>query len=156
MIKLFKRIEGSLHYHEAWVSDGMVIEHWGRVGDRGAQREHRHVHGRAESAVCQDILREARNSGFAPIDESELATVLIEYVVDGMGTSQHLDKRHALQEYIDEILGWTGLGHCDGGSIGSGTMEVCCLVVDVEVAMRTIEVELKGTSFENYSRIFEE
>jgi hypothetical protein len=40
MIKLYKRIEGILHYHEAWLTDGVITEHWGRVGERGASGEH--------------------------------------------------------------------------------------------------------------------
>ncbi|WP_244951636.1 hypothetical protein [Pseudoalteromonas luteoviolacea] len=57
---------------------------------------------------------------------------------------------------MNETLGWTGLGHCDGGSIGSGTMEVCNYVVDFKVAKTVIENDLKGTEFENYTRIYDE
>jgi hypothetical protein len=42
----------------------------------------------------------------------------IEYIIDGFGTEQDLDKRHKLEERMDEVLGWTGPGHTDGGSIG--------------------------------------
>lgn len=72
------------------------------------------------------------------------------------GTPEDVDKRYELQERMDETLGWTGLGHCDGGSIGSGSMEVCCFVVDFEVAKRVIAEDLKGTEFEDYSRIYDE
>lgn len=54
------------------------------------------------------------------------------------------------------MLGWTGLGHCDGGSIGSGTMEVCCFVVDFEIGRKVIAADLKGTKFDDYTRIFDE
>ncbi|EMK3326064.1 hypothetical protein V8035_004546, partial [Vibrio vulnificus] len=83
-------------------------------------------------------------------------TLLIEYEVDGLGTSDALDKRAKLQDRMNETLGWTGLGHCDGGSIGSGTMEVCNYVVDFEVAKIVIENDLKGTEFDNYTRIYDE
>ena len=73
-----------------------------------------------------------------------------------MGTPKDLEKRHALEERMNETLGWTGVGHCDGGSIGSGTMEVCCFVVDFDTAKRVIEEDLKGTKFADYSRIYEE
>jgi len=55
---------------------------------------------------------------------------------------------------MDEVLGWTGLGHTDGGSIGSGTMEVGCIVVDFDIAKKVVEENLKGSEFANYSRIF--
>ncbi|WP_346823269.1 hypothetical protein [Rapidithrix thailandica] len=46
---------------------------------------------------------------------------------------------------MDRTLGWTGLGHTDGGSIGSGIMEVGCIVVDFELAKKLIEQDLKDT-----------
>jgi len=41
MLKLYKRIDGVLHYHEAWRDAGTVTEHWGMVGEQGESREHR-------------------------------------------------------------------------------------------------------------------
>ena len=73
-----------------------------------------------------------------------------------MGTVTDLERRHAMEERMRELMGWTGLGTCDGGSIGSGTMEVCCFVVDFETAKRVIEHDLRGTEFEDYSRIYDE
>jgi hypothetical protein len=75
------------------------------------------------------------------------ATLLIEYAVDGMGTGEDIDKRHALEERMGETLGWTGLGACDGGSIGSGTMEVCCFVAEFDLAKRVIKADLAVTEF---------
>jgi hypothetical protein len=63
---------------------------------------------------------------------------------------------HELEDRMNETLGWTGLGNCDGGSIGSGTMEVCCFVVDFKIAKHVIEEDLKNTRFADYSRIYDE
>ena len=81
---------------------------------------------------------------------------MIEYAVEGMGTTEDLDKRHRLEERMNETLGWTGLGNCDGGSIGSGTMEVCCLVVDFIVAAKVVSADLAGTEFSNFTRVYKE
>jgi hypothetical protein len=107
-------------------------------------------------ANLKQVLKRAIAAGFEPIDPDDHAILLIEYAIKGMGTVKDLDKRHALEYRMNETLGWTGLGHCDGGSIGSGTMEVCCYVVDFETARRVVEKDLKGTKFANYSRIFDE
>jgi hypothetical protein len=42
MLKLYKRIEGVLQYHEAWTEEdnGVAVEHWGIVGDRGESKSH--------------------------------------------------------------------------------------------------------------------
>ena len=82
--------------------------------------------------------------------------LLIEYKIEGMGNSLDLDKRHELEDKMNETLGWTGLGMCDGGSIGSGTMEVCCFVVDFDTAKKIIETDLADTKFSDFTRIFKE
>ena len=94
--------------------------------------------------------------GYAPIDPEDHYTLLIEYSIVGMGTKEDVEKRHKLEERMNETLGWTGLGACDGGSIGSGTMEVCNFVVDFETAKQAIASDLKNTEFSNYTRIFDE
>ncbi|WP_426669329.1 hypothetical protein ACPPVU_24310 [Mucilaginibacter sp. McL0603] len=94
--------------------------------------------------------------GIGEIDIDDHYTLLIEFAVDGMGSPEDLEKRTRLQSKMNETLGWTGLGHCDGGSIGSGTMEVCCYVVDFDTAKKMIEQDLKSTEFSNYTRIYDE
>lgn len=81
---------------------------------------------------------------------------MIEYQIDGMGSEGDLSKRHQVEDRMNETLGWTGLGACDGGSIGSGTMEVCNFVVDFDVAKKVVEEDLAGTEFANYTRIYRE
>ena len=73
-----------------------------------------------------------------------------------MGTKSDVEKRHRLQDRMDETLGWSGLGHCDGGSIGSGTMEVCCFMVDFELAKSVIQADLEKSEFADYTRVYDE
>ncbi len=156
MQKLYKRIDGVLHYHEAWAARGKIVEHWGVAGERGEMTTHKRAKGSDEDAAIEEVLKGAIESGYVPVEEIGEFTLLIEYVVDGFGTKKDLKKRHALEVRMNETLGWTGLGHCDGGSIGSGTMEVCCYVADFEIAKCVIEADLAGTEFANFSRIYDE
>ncbi|HQU90865.1 MAG TPA: hypothetical protein PLK77_01135 [Pyrinomonadaceae bacterium] len=157
MLKLYKYTDDQLHYWETWEQDEKAaIIHWGVVGEKGQKETIRSgilspFHNKVQKLVDQKI-----EDGYRPIDDDELFTLLIEYAIEGMGTPEDLDKRHKLEDRMNETLGWTGLGHCDGGSIGSGTMEVCCFVVDFEIAKQVIEKDLAGTEFENYTRIFDE
>ena len=157
MLKLYKRLDNKILYWETWDKDektGMV--HWGIVGQRGEDKE---VKSSVFSDFRNDIQKEADkqiDSGFDEIEEEDLFTLLIEFNVEGMGTEEDLEKRTRLQDRMDEVLGWIGLGHCDGGSIGSGTMEVCCFVVDFDIAKKIIAEELKDTEFADYTRIFDE
>jgi hypothetical protein len=156
MQKLYKRVNGVLRYHEAWAHGGKIIEHWGVVGDRGESATHKRPKKVDEEAAVAEILKGAVANGYVPVEEIGESTLLIEYRVDGFGTPKDLEKRHAIEDRMNETLGWTGLGNCDGGSIGSGTMEVCCFVADFEVAKRVIESDLAGSQFGDFTRIYRE
>lgn len=156
MIKLYKRLpDGTLSYHEVWIDGRKIIEHWGRAGTRGETRIHE-MKSRSKPRELERILQGARQEGFAEIDPDEHCRLLVEYAIQDMGAVADLDKRHRLEERLNQMLGWTGLGMCDGGSIGSGSMEVCCFVVDFALAKSVIESDLQGTEFSNFSRICDE
>lgn len=157
MLKLYRSVNGGIDYWETWDNDeksGTV--HWGKLGERGSDKifvtdKSSDFHEKIQEEVTQRV-----EGGFNPIDDDELLTLLIEFKVEGMGSTADLEKRSRLEARMNETLGWVGLGHCDGGSIGSGSMEVCCLVVDFEIAKKVIEKDLAGTEFSNYTRIINE
>lgn len=155
IVKLYRRSDKGIEYHEAWDRDHVVFEHRGIVGDEGSTKAHVAA-GRDIDAFIDEILRPARNSGFATVDDDDHATLLIEFTVVGFDSDADLEKRYRLQERMNETLGWRGLGHCDGGSSGSDTMEVCCYVIDFEIAKRVIEADLLGTEFSDFTRIYRE
>ncbi|MES2061551.1 MAG: hypothetical protein V4456_06500 [Bacteroidota bacterium] len=157
MIKLYRRINNQLHYWETWDKDsGTGIVHWGIVGSKGESKEVKSGLFKSFRSKVQKEIIEKTNNDFREIDVDDHITLLIEYKIDGMGTPADLEKRTRLQNKMDSLLGWTGLGHCDGGSAGSGTMEVCCLVVDFDIAKNEIEQSLINSEFADYIRIYNE
>lgn len=154
MIKLYKGTTGGVLYHEAWAADCTITEHWGKLGELGDTRDHALSEADDESDALEAVLASARATGFAELDDDALQLLLVEYPIQGMGSVADLEKRHALEDRMNEVLGWVGLGQCEGGSIGYGTMEICCLVVDFELARHLIEADLAGSRFDDYSRIF--
>lgn len=157
MLKLYKQIDGELHYWETWDKyEKTGVMHWGKVGEQGNQNQAvSGIFSSFRKTVQKEIDKQLAD-GYRPIDEEHQYYLLIEYKIDGMGTEEDLDKRNRLQQRMDETLGWTGLGHCDGGSTGSGSMEICCMVVDFDIAKHVIENDLQGTEFAGYTRIFNE
>jgi len=155
MLKLYRLKDNQLWYWETWNKDEKTaIVHWGIVGEQGQNKE---VKGGLFSNFRKNVQKEIDEKlkeGYREFDQDKVSFLEIEYIIDGFGTEQDLEKRHRLEAKMDEVLGWTGLGHTDGGSIGSGTMEVGCMVVDFDTAKKVIEENLKGTEFGNYSRIF--
>lgn len=157
MLKLYKFSDARKEYWETWsTGNGFHAVHWGELGTRGESKTIKSSFFKKAETIIQKEVDGLVANGFRPIEQEEHATLFIEYLVDGMGTQEDIEKRHRLEALMNETLGWTGLGACDGGSIGSGSMEVCNFVVDFEVAKAVIEKELVGTEFSNYTRIFDE
>ena len=158
MLKLYKQMDGKLHYNEAWAEpeNGAIVEHWGVVGEKGETKNHPIASDSDEDEAIFSVLSGAVKNGFVPFDDDEMKILLVEYSVEGMGSETDIQKRQDLEGVLNESLGWTGLGHCDGGSIGSGTMEACCYVVDFEIAKNVLTKDLAGTRFSDYTRIYDE
>ena len=157
MLKLYKLIDNKKEYWETWDNDdGSHTVHWGELGTEGETKIIKSSFFKKAEDKIQKEIDSFIEDGYKPIDLDEHYTLLIEYSIDDMGTEKDVEKRHKLEDKMNETLGWTGLGACDGGSIGSGTMEVCNFVVDFEVAKKTIENALKGSEFSNYTRIYDE
>jgi len=148
MIKLFKRDSKGLHYHEAWATASGIVEHWGTCPDRGTTKEH-------VNTSLEDVLSTARKNGFVELDLEKLEWLIVEYNIEEIDINTALAKRHALEERLAETLGWTGLGECDGGSIGSGTMEVACVVADFNLAKQLILEDMQDTPFNDFTRIYQ-
>lgn len=157
MLKLYRLTPEKREYWETWDNGkGSHTVHWGVLGTRG---ESKTIKSTASAKAETEIQKEIDSlvaEGFRPIDPEAHFTLLIEYAIEEMGSRQDIDKRHRLEDRMNETLGWTGLGACDGGSIGSGTMEVCNFVVDFALAKEVIERDLADTEFANYTRIFDE
>lgn len=157
MLKLYNHNEtGQIEYHEAWVNGDEVTVHWGIVGEQGQSKAYLKSQSMSEDDALREALQEAVNNGFRPLDEGSWRFLIIEYQLGTWGEGSDLDKRHQIEDRMNETLGWCGLGHCDGGSIGSGTMEVCCVVADFQIAKRVIEEDLKDTEYDDFSRIYDE
>jgi hypothetical protein len=130
--------------------------HWGELGTIGESKIVKSTFFTNAEAQIQKEIDSLVPTGFLPIAPEDHAVLMIEYGIEGMGSESDLRKRHALEERMNETLGWSGLGACDGGSIGSGTMEVCNFVVDFDLARKVIEADLAGTEFADYTRIYRE
>ncbi len=151
MIKLYQRLDGILHYWETWdKTPKSALIHWGVVGERGTKRTLRAT-GQAKFrvAIAAEINRK-REEGFA--ETSDKAILVIEYEAKTMNVAR-LKKLHRLEEKLDQLMGWTGLGHADGNGFGFGKMDVSVVVVDFEIAKRVIEADLEDTEFAKYLSI---
>ena len=150
MFKLYHRVDERLFFHEAWIVGERIIEHWGSCGEPGDTRHHDVAHGTDPFATLKSLQREPRAKGYRPIRMSRHVGVVVERQIEGMGSPSDLEQRHALQTFLDDKLGWNGIGHCDGGSMGQGSMEAFCLVVDGPIALEVLGRELARSQFRGF------
>lgn len=156
MIKLYRKTRDGMDYFETWKDKGVQTVHWGKVGERGQSKEFKETLLRAAAKEVKAQIALKKQEGYRAIPQEDHSFLLIEYSIEGMGSKEDLEKRHRLEARMNDLLGWIGLGHCDGGSIGSGTMEVCCPVVDFDIATRIIAADLRETEFADFKRIYKE
>jgi predicted DNA-binding WGR domain protein len=148
---------GTIEYWEAWESETeCYIVHWGELGTTGTSKQVNSGFLKSAEKKVQAEIANKRSEGFAPISPDDHVVLVIEYAVDGFGTPHDLEKLHALEGRMNELLGWTGLGSCDGSSIGSDSMEVANFVVDYGAAESVIRGDLTGTEFGDFARIYAE
>lgn len=147
--RIYKRIDGVLHYESVFAHEGIAHHHAGKVGTKGKTKELAYA-GTHKKAV-ETFLGVAVAKGFTELpDDHEIE---IQYNIDDLGTPEDFDKLDALENHLHDLLGTLGLGVCNENSIGGGTMEVSCYVVDADIAMKAIKKALKGTRFGDYASI---
>ena len=151
-VPLISKVDGFIDYYCFFADDGTLTSVNVYRDKHGADESVRIAASFVEQNIAK-FLDPWRAEGYAEVEPTDEWILEVVYPVDGFGTEADLDKRHALQDLLNEELGWTGLGHVDGGSTGSGTMEVACFVVDPELAKKVIEDNLRGTEFGDFSEI---
>jgi hypothetical protein len=142
MIKLYKNNGTQISYWEAWKDKDNVLVHWGTLGQRGQTRKISCPGETAESFITE-LSKEPLNNGFVSIDLDGHFQLILQYRTESWGGVGDLEKRKHIDGMLDELLGWTGNGHCDGGDIGSGTINSFCFVVDPQLATEAIVAELR-------------
>ena len=140
MIKLYKRSGQQTVYWEAWDAGKRVVTlHWGTLGETGDTKDVQIPRGENAEVVIDRESQDPRSNDYAEIDIEDHAQIIVQFKTsDAWGDSDDVKKRHAVENILNECLGWTGNGHCDGGDIGSGTINVFSFVVDPYLAKNTI------------------
>ena len=155
--RMYRRDADGLRFYEAFMHDGQIAEHEGMCGIGGDNRFHQAGTPGQVQLVMANLKKAAKLVGYKTLPVSKHKKLIVEYrVADSFANPSELESRHALEDYLQDLLGQLGLGWCDGGSSGSGTMEVCCFVADFELARTSLERSLAQGPFKDFSRIYRE
>lgn len=150
MFKSYREERAKLEYREAWIDGEFVVEHWGTCGERGSTRRHEAADNATRREVLAALRASAERDGYGSIAIEDHGTIVARKTTDEAHWESELELRYDLQAALDEELGWTGLGHCDGGSTGGGSMEVFCFVVDINAGLAAINRQLAQARFRGF------
>lgn len=142
MIKLAKEIDNQVAYWETWKDGKVLLVHEGMVGETGETKELKLKMFDRSEKIMEQLAEEKLAEGYDYLDEDELHELVLQYPYEEQQMETALEKRQQVEDLMNECLGWTGNGSCDGGDIGSGTTNIFNYVIDVEKAFKTILKEL--------------
>ena len=143
MLKLYKRSGKKTLYWETWDDGRKLVIHWGELGMRGKTKTVAIPKGSTAKKEIAAASAQPKEEGYAEIDIDDHATIVVQYRTETWGDVNDLDKRHRVEGILNECLGWTGNGHCDGGDIGSGSINAFSFAVDPTLAGEAIVEALR-------------
>jgi hypothetical protein len=138
VLKLYKKEGGALRYWEAWVHEGKLTVHSGLVGEKGEEKELPLPADEDPDMVIAEAAGPLVDEGYDEPDPEAMAPLVVQYALEGKGSGHDFEKRHAVEELLTGVLGWTGNGEVEGGETQPGRMNVFCRVMDLEVAVRAL------------------
>ena len=139
---LLGTVEGESHYHDCFVfgTPRMLYDHRGKLGEVGTQTSTpASVDGWLQYLMLP-VLKPSYDRGYRLVPKSRYKDLTLVFETDE--SEKDLALRHAMEESLDELLGRTCLGSVDGGSIGSGTMEIFCEVIEPKLAEAKIRAHV--------------
>jgi hypothetical protein len=135
MLKLYKQTPEGTQYWEAWQDTDKLVTHWGTLGDKGQSVEMPLGDDETEEAAIARESEPLRASGFVPIEP--IQSVVISYSTSGWRPEALLDKRYRVEGLMNEILGWSCNGYCDGSDMIGGRINIVCVVIEAQIAAQT-------------------
>lgn len=152
LFKLYRNEQGQLLYREAWIDDSNTVsDHRGQCGAQGTVQTHAFSNPSDARTFYNGLKADGQTAGYSIIPETAHDQIIVD--LPGDMSVALTERRHALEALIDETLGWTGLGHCDGGEIGDGKASVFSLVVDYDAAATVLREALARSPFSDFSAI---
>ncbi len=139
MVKLYKKSDSATYYFEIWVNEDKTLTiHKGKLGEVGeTENLDTKNNDLSTDVLLAKYISEQKEAGYDEVNDLTEFIVQYSYEKDP-DEAELIEKRDYVESLFNNCLGWTGNGHCDGGDIGSATMNIFCYVVDKNIAIHTI------------------
>jgi hypothetical protein len=157
LFKLYKKEQEKTLYWEAWPEGDEIVVHFGVLGQPGETTNLSLPEFEPPETALHRQATEARAAGFTEIDETELFELILQYPnANSLSKPEQCgsieEQPGSVEELLNDCLGWTGLGHCDGHDMGYA-LNFYCYVVDPRLACQAIVSELTANELLNQAVI---
>jgi len=159
MKKLYKEDDqGNLLYAEYWINpEKQVIIHTGKVGKEGVTEE---LEFDSEETSLKYFLDRFEPKGYQAFSKDDKTYLVVQFPMKSLkGNKRDHWLKEKVMEYLNEELGWRGLGHVDGFDMGeminlpkSYALNIFSEVVDEEKGIAAIKRCLRTYRLD-YTRI---
>lgn len=140
LLKLYKREGETMLYWEAWEENDDILVHFGVLGEIGETTTIPLAEFEPPESGIQRQANEAREAGFSEIEIEDMVEVIVQYTSDHTRDADFVEK---VENALNDSLGWTGLGHCDGADEADGALNFFCFVVDPKLSVEPMVNELR-------------
>ncbi|MFL0200509.1 DUF2716 domain-containing protein [Exiguobacterium acetylicum] len=141
MIQLIKQNGSDTLYQTIYTEGRLIVQHQGIVGAWVRAEDVKQMRVSRFKRLGVQILQlveEFERQGYRELNETDYTELVVQFPYDEGQAEAALERRHMMEEMIDEGLLHTGNGYCEGGDIGSGTTNIFYHVLDVEAAVSLI------------------
>ena len=163
MFKLHKRdAKNNLLYAECWTSEEKLgIVHTGKVGKDGDSEEFAIGEKfKTSSEFLNHFKNHFKKLGYVEFNEADLTWLVVQFEMKSLkGNKRDHWLKDKVSEYLNEELGWRGIGHIDGFDMGEQiafkgkyALNIFCEVYDEEKGIAAIKRCLREYRLD-YTRI---
>ncbi|WP_144512327.1 hypothetical protein [Bacillus sp. FJAT-22090] len=139
MIRMIKKTSNESLYWQVWKVGKQLCTLSGILGMNGEKEEKRLKLLESSKLAMNRLAKEKVNQGYEHVEKNSLIKVVVQYrYEDEEQFDEAEEKSLFVEDLIDEALHSTGNGELYGSEIGDGAGTTFCLVVDVELAFKTI------------------
>ncbi|TDQ79445.1 hypothetical protein [Sphingobacterium yanglingense] len=142
-LKYYKFDEGiATQYLEIWYdeTERKATVHKGKVGYQGQRTIHQILEENELQQLYVIVKQEAEDLGFVLPKEENYSTVVVQYQLKSkFGNKRDLWLKDKVQDYLDNHLGWHGLGAVNGFDLGAGKLNIFCDVIQLDKGISGIK-----------------
>lgn len=134
-----KKSSSNTLFWQAWKVNKQIHILSGILGEQGTQEELPLGFFQSSKKVMKTLATEKVQQGYEYVDPGSLIKIAVQYRYEHEDQFEAAEEKSLfVEDLLDEVLHNTGNGELYGSEIGDGAGITFCLVVDLELALKSV------------------